>query len=67
MWKNGSTATVVSSSVISAGASVCSMFATRLRWVSMTPLLSPVVPDEYGRTTTSSGPTSACSVMGAPS
>ena len=30
------------------------MLATRLRWVSITPLDRPVVPDEYGSTTTSS-------------
>ena len=31
-----------------------SRFATRLRWVSTTPLARPVVPDEYGSAATSS-------------
>ena len=37
------------------------MFATRLRWVSITPFISPVVPLEYGRTARSSGSTSTSS------
>ena len=40
------------------------MFAVRLPCVSMTPLLRPVVPDEYGSTTTSSLVTGTCSVSG---
>ena len=39
----------------------CSMFATRLRWVSITPFIRPVVPLEYGRTARSSGSTSTSS------
>ena len=35
-----------SSSSIADRPSVCTMFATRLRWVSMTPFDRPVVPDE---------------------
>ena len=42
------------------------MFATRLRCVSITPFASPVVPDEYGSTTTSSRSTGTCSASGAP-
>ena len=42
------------------------MFETRLRWVSITPFARPVVPDEYGRTTTSSRSTGTCSASGAP-
>ena len=38
----------------------------RFLWVSMTPLDSPVVPEEYGRATTSSGPTGTCAASGAP-
>ena len=34
-------------------ASICTRLATRLRCVSITPFGRPVVPDEYGRTTTS--------------
>ena len=37
------------------------MFETKLRWVSMTPFARPVVPDEYGSTTTSSRSTGTCS------
>ena len=40
------------------------MFATRLRCVSMTPFDRPVVPDEYGSTTTSSRSTGTCSASG---
>ena len=46
MWKNGSTATKAASSFNGMAASDCSMFATRLRCVSITPLDSPVVPEE---------------------
>jgi hypothetical protein len=46
MWKNGSTATIVSSSRISAAPSVWATLAMRLRWVSITPLEIPVVPEE---------------------
>ena len=42
------------------------MFATRLRCVSMTPFARPVVPEEYGSTTTSSRSTGTCSASGAP-
>ena len=66
MWKNGSTATNVVVLVASSTApSVCAMFATRLRWVSITPFDRPVVPDEYGSTTTSSRSTGTCSASGA--
>src|SRR5919199_314092 len=66
MWKNGSTAMIFSSSRRSAGSSTCATFATRLRCVSMTPFDVPVVPDEYGSATTSSGSTGTCSARGAP-
>jgi hypothetical protein len=46
MWKNGSTARMrVVSSMEPMGVN-CSRFATRLRWVRITPLARPVVPDE---------------------
>ena len=45
---------------------VWTMLATRLRWVSITPFDSPVVPDEYGSTTTSSRSTGTCSASGSP-
>ena len=40
-------------------ASACRMLATRLRWISTAPLLTPVVPPVYCSTAISSGPTSA--------
>ena len=40
------------------------MFETRLRCVSMTPFARPVVPEEYGSTTTSSRSTGTCSASG---
>ena len=67
MWKNGSTAMNVSSSRMSAAAdSTCATLATRLPWLSMTPLFTPVVPDEYGSTTRVSDVTGTCSASGAP-
>ena len=42
------------------------MLATRLRCVSITPLETPVVPDEYGSATTSSSDTATCSDSGTP-
>ncbi len=39
-------------------ASACSMFATMLRWVSIAPLATPVVPPVYCRKAMSSGPMS---------
>jgi hypothetical protein len=50
MWKNGSAPTSTSSAPIRWIARICSMLATRLRWVSITPLESPVVPLEKGST-----------------
>ena len=50
MWKNGSTARTTSSGCSAITDIDCSMLATRLRWVSMTPLALPVVPEEYGST-----------------
>ena len=58
MWKNGSTPTSVSSGPTGIEFQACSMFATRLRWVSITPFISPVVPLEYGSTASSPGWTS---------
>ena len=66
MWKNGSTAMKLSSSRMSAASSTWAMLATRLPWVSITPLLSPVVPEEYGSTTRSELDTGTCSASGAP-
>jgi hypothetical protein len=57
MWKNGSTAMRLSRSVMARHRlSVpfsCTMLATRLRCVSITPFDTPVVPLEYGRATRS--------------
>jgi hypothetical protein len=53
MWKNGSRPTSTSSAPIRWIARTCSMFATRLRCVSITPLETPVVPLENGRTASS--------------
>ena len=50
MWKNGSTASTTSSGSSAMTDIDCSALATRLRWVSITPLALPVVPDEYGST-----------------
>ena len=50
MWKNGRTPIRVSSSEIGKPAWSWVRFATRLRWVSITPLGRPVVPLEYGST-----------------
>ena len=50
MWKNGSTATSTSSPEIRCTERICSMFATRLRCVSITPFDKPVVPLENGST-----------------
>ena len=48
-------------------ASTWAMLATRLWWVSITPLDRPVVPDEYGSTTTSSsGSTATGAASGSP-
>lgn len=43
------------------------MLAPKLRWVRMTPLGSPVVPDEYGNTSVLSDSTPADPVNGVPS
>ena len=51
MWKNGSTAITRSSSEMVRTGSYWQRFATRLRWVSMTPLGRPVVPLENGSAT----------------
>src|SRR5271157_1077789 len=48
MWKNGSGATSTSSAATGSTVSTWSMLAMRLRWLSITPLLTPVVPLEYG-------------------
>ena len=61
MWKKGISPTSVSSSSSGIEFHACSMFATRLRWVSITPFIRPVVPLEYGRTARSSGSTSTSS------
>ena len=54
MWKNGSTARMRVWPPIRMIGSDCTMLATRLRCVSITPLALPVVPEEYGSTATSS-------------
>ena len=46
MWKNGRTAMIRSSSPRLISGRHWATFATRLRWVSMTPLGRPVVPLE---------------------
>ncbi len=57
MWKNGSTARiVVVLSTIITGSSWARL-ATRLRWVRITPLALPVVPEEYGSTAVSAAVT----------
>ena len=61
MWKNGISPTRTSSSFSGIEFQACSMFATRLRWVSITPFIRPVVPLEYGSTARSSGSTSTAS------
>ncbi len=61
MWKKGSSATSASSGPSAAIPWFCSMFATRLRWVSITPFIAPVVPLEYGSAARSSGETSTAS------
>ncbi len=53
MWKNGSTARMRVSAVTLPSGEICCRFATRLRWVRITPLARPVVPDEYGSTAVS--------------
>ena len=50
MWKNGSTARTTSSATIPCSGRICATLATRLRWVSITPLGLPVVPELYGST-----------------
>ena len=47
-WKNGGTASTRSSGVIGIAARICMTFVRHARWVSITPLGSPVVPLEYG-------------------
>ena len=60
MWKNGSTPISTSSAPIRWIDRICSMFATRLRCVSITPFDIPVVPLENGSTARSpSGSTPA--------
>ena len=67
MWKNGSTPISVSSLSIRCSARVCSMLATRLRCVSITPFDRPVVPEENGSTARSpAGSTAAGSPGSAP-
>ena len=46
MWKNGSAASVRSRGRTGSIASTWATFATRLAWLSLTPLGSPVVPEE---------------------
>ena len=46
MWKNGSTASVRSPGRTGWIARIWATFATRLAWLSITPLGSPLVPDE---------------------
>ncbi|MNC38080.1 hypothetical protein D3C75_866700 [compost metagenome] len=58
MWYSGSG--VISTSLPSSRLSAisawhCSMLAIRLRWVSMAPLATPVVPPVYCSTATSPG------------
>src|SRR6185437_6609199 len=65
-WKNGRTAMTRSSGAAGIAPSVWATLATRFRWVSMTPFASPVVPDEYGSATTSSGSTGTCPAGGGP-
>src|SRR5215207_2653223 len=62
MWKNGKTPTSTSSPEIRCTERICSMLATRLRCVSITPFDSPVVPLENGSAATSP----AGSIAGAP-
>ena len=67
MWKNGRNAGVVSPRPISTHCRHWSILATRLRWLSITPLGNPVVPEEYGSTRIcSSRSTGACASSGAP-
>jgi hypothetical protein len=63
MWYSGSAHTTFMLSpggiCLSAGlfhTAHCSTFATRLRWSSIAPLLTPVVPPVYCSTARSSGP-----------
>ena len=60
-WKNGSAASTTSSGDKANRASHWTMLATRLRWLSITPLLSPVVPLEYGTAAMSSAGSNATS------
>ena len=48
MWNIGIATSATSSGRKSLTAADCARLATRLRWVSITPLGRPVVPDEYG-------------------
>ena len=45
-WKNGATARIRSSGVTGDEVSICSTLVRQARWVSSTPLASPVVPLE---------------------
>ena len=68
MWKYGRKASVTSPGRMPTTAAVCSTFATRFRCVSNTPLGSPVVPEEYGITTTlRAGSTGTCAGIRSPS
>jgi hypothetical protein len=68
-WKKGSAAITTSPGDRANRAWHWTMLATRLRWLSITPLLSPVVPLEYGsaaRSSTGSNATSGAA-PGSPS
>lgn len=61
MWKNGSTARMRSPGPTVISGSSWARFVAIWRCVSITPLGVPVVPEEYGRTATSStGSTATC-------
>ena len=53
MWKNGSTASSLSPGSAGISGSSCARLVAMLRWVSITPLGTPVVPEEYGSAATS--------------
>ena len=59
MWYSGRAVMITSSpgrALPPTQAEACCMFATRLRWVSIAPLATPVVPPVYCRKAMSSGP-----------
>ena len=58
MWYSGSAVMMISSpyfTLVPIHAAACCMLATRLRWVSIAPLATPVVPPVYCRKARSCG------------